>query len=225
MKNEEVQELKRELSQLKKLVAKLEAQLSKMAPPNDITCTSLTVVSPLGIPVAKIDGTGFLKCTGASVSSGVNPRGVLLDGQSGAVNCLKFALWNRTSNTELVSMSSSTGSPTVTLRGEREAASSVRLEAFKGQGGVIAVTDNRGRDGVQLTSSADTSAVTVANRKNGQGQVLLRASYIQGGDGAIFTQDRHGVTTGQLPNRETEGAPAVTTAAKSPKKAARSKTK
>ena len=162
-----------------------------------ITCTSLTVVDAQGKPVASITSNGDVTCRSAWVTSGGKP-GVFLNGKQGLVQCLKFALCGRANNTELVEINGFTGSPTIELRGEGDNAG-IRLQAFKGQGGVIDVTDNTGRSGVSMLATDHSSWLTVENSKNGDGKVLIRASYVDQGAGVVYTVDRTGASTARLP--------------------------
>ena len=206
-----IKELKRELAALTKQVASLEKQLAKQAERDDITCTSLKVVDAQGKTVASIDGKGLLSSRSAWVAPGPNTRGIWLDGDNGRVQCLRFVLQNRTSNTELIEMSSAFGSPLVELRGDKEN-NGVRLQVYKGQGGIIDVTSTTvGGGGVQISASKNGSDVRVKKAGVPLGGVTLRSSYLEGGDGVVYTQDRNGNLTAWIPPRADGTPPEILT--------------
>ena len=203
-----IKDLKREMADLKKKVATLEKQLAKADKCGDVTCTSLTVVDSKGNTVASIDGKGNLVCRGLLVAPDPNTRGVWIDGAQGSIQCLKFSVLGRKGTTELVEINGITGSPSIELRGDKDKVG-VRLQAFQGQGGVIDVTDKTGRSGVVLLASERISHVRVQQPGVGQGGVTLRASYLEGGDGVVYTQDRNGAVTDWMPPRANGKPPKV----------------
>ena len=205
-----ITELKRELAALTKKVATLEKQLAKADKRGDLTCTSLTVVDSQGKKVASIDGSGNLFCRSAFVAPKPNQLGVLLDGDNGSVLCLKFALRRSGSNTELVAINGFGGSPSIELCGQNDKVG-VRLQAFKNQGGVISVTTKNGGSGVFLGASEGTSFVRVQKPGVRHGGATLSASYVNGGDGVVYTQDRDGNLTGWMPTLANGEQPKVLT--------------
>lgn len=205
-----ITEMKRELAALTKKVATLEKQLAKSKASNDVTCTSLTVIDSQGKTVANIDGNGNLLSRSAWIAPGPNTRGVWIDGTRGSIQCLKFSLLGRTGNTELVEITGFTGSPSIELRGDKDNAG-VRLQAFKGQGGVIDVTDKTGRRGVLMLASELVNFVRVQEPGVDRGGVTLRASYLEAGDGVVYTQDRNGNLTAWMPPRADEKPPKILT--------------
>lgn len=195
--------LKRELAALTKKVATLEKQLADSKSATDVTCTLLTVVDSQGKTVASIDGTGLVECRNALIAPNRKTRGVYLDGKAGRVRCLAFSKVGSTGNTVLVEIGGES-SPWIILRGDKDNAG-VRLQARKGQGGVIDVTDNSGGGGggggVLVTATKRFSNVRVKQPGVVRGGVTLSASYREHGGGIVYTEDRNGAVTGRMPLR------------------------
>ena len=219
-----LKELKQELAKLKKQLGALEQQVAKGNARADVTCTSLSVVDSQGDLVASIDTNGILLCRAVGVAPNSNTRGVYVDGKNGSVQCLGISVLGRTGNAELVTIEGFTGSPSITLRGEGDGAG-VRLQAFKGQGGVVDVTDNTGRNGVILLASDDVNIIEVANEKLGAGRVLIDATYVQNGDGVVYTVDQNDILTGQFPASSDGRPPTLLTERELRQKAGRKRTK
>lgn len=219
--------MKRELAALTKKVATLEKQLADSKSATDLTCTLLTVVDSQGKTVASIDGNGFVKCRKASIAPDRKTRGVLLNGKEGSMSCRAFSLVGLTGNTKLVEIEGFTGSPWIKLCGEKDKDNvGVRLQAYKGKGGVIDVTAATvGGGGVSLMAREEFGYVVVQKPGVGRGEVRLEASYKDGGDGVVVTKDRNGNPTAWIPPRADGTPPEILTEKEIVKASGRKSTK
>ncbi len=99
-------------------------------------------------------------------------------------------------------------SPWIELRGDKDNVG-VRPQAFKGQGGVIDVTDKKGGSGVLVLASELVNFVRIQQPGVDRGGVTLRASYLEGGDGVVYTQDRNGAVTDWMPSKADAKQPKI----------------
>lgn len=193
--------LQRELRELRRIVTRLTkaaatSATARRATPAPITCSSLTVVNAQGRVVASIDGSGRLQCASGWIASGTSGTGVLLDGAFGWVKANQLAATDETGE-EIITMTGLGGNGLLEMHGKREQ-SSVRLQAYRGQGGVLSVMDSTRKNEVQILAARDQISLTLRDGTRGRGEVSAFAGTVSGGDGVLSTVNHLGAPTSRL---------------------------